>query len=185
MTKISSTASVCRRWRQVAYDSKLWRNVSLRPEVSGNVQNLKKKFELIKCFIFLKVCMLAPMIRFSVWLPFVLGLLCVTSNSQSSWLHTPYFMNCRLSVQTWRTCCLIFRQVSASRHCVNPCWFTNAVYPLFLLSYAFFESIHVHFHSLPLALRKHIFTHYLLTNTTLWLFHKNNGAYRFFLSDLK
>lgn len=30
-------ASVCRRWRQVAYDSKLWRNVSLRPEVSGKL----------------------------------------------------------------------------------------------------------------------------------------------------
>lgn len=28
-------ARVCRRWRQIAYDTRLWRNVSLRPEVSG------------------------------------------------------------------------------------------------------------------------------------------------------
>lgn len=28
-------ARVSRRWRQIAYDTRLWRNVSLRPEVSG------------------------------------------------------------------------------------------------------------------------------------------------------
>lgn len=28
-------ARVCRRWRQIAYNTQLWRNVSLRPEVSG------------------------------------------------------------------------------------------------------------------------------------------------------
>lgn len=30
------SATVCRRWRQIAYDTKLWRNVSLRPEISGD-----------------------------------------------------------------------------------------------------------------------------------------------------
>ncbi|GAB0100429.1 uncharacterized F-box/LRR-repeat protein C02F5.7 [Sergentomyia squamirostris] len=33
--KICQMARVCRRWRQVAYDTRLWKNVSLRPEVSG------------------------------------------------------------------------------------------------------------------------------------------------------
>lgn len=28
-------ARICKRWRQIAYDTKLWKNVSLRPEVSG------------------------------------------------------------------------------------------------------------------------------------------------------
>lgn len=28
-------AKICRRWRQIAYDSRLWRNVSLRPDISG------------------------------------------------------------------------------------------------------------------------------------------------------
>ncbi|PSN37261.1 hypothetical protein C0J52_24793 [Blattella germanica] len=28
-------AKVCRKWRQIAYDTKLWRDVSLRPEISG------------------------------------------------------------------------------------------------------------------------------------------------------
>lgn len=37
------SASVCRRWRQIAYDTKLWKNVSLRPEVSGECDS-----ELIK-----------------------------------------------------------------------------------------------------------------------------------------
>ncbi|XP_055315592.1 F-box/LRR-repeat protein 2 isoform X2 [Sitodiplosis mosellana] len=33
--EICRTARVCRRWRQIAYNTQLWRNVSLRPEVSG------------------------------------------------------------------------------------------------------------------------------------------------------
>lgn len=33
--EICRMARVCRRWRQMAYDTRLWRNVSLRPEVSG------------------------------------------------------------------------------------------------------------------------------------------------------
>lgn len=33
--EICRMARVCRRWRQIAYDTRLWRNVSLRPEVSG------------------------------------------------------------------------------------------------------------------------------------------------------
>lgn len=33
--EICRMSKVCRRWRLVAYDTRLWRNVSLRPEVSG------------------------------------------------------------------------------------------------------------------------------------------------------
>lgn len=41
-------ARVCRRWRQVAYDTKLWKNVSLRPEVSGlHVGSLESLLALI------------------------------------------------------------------------------------------------------------------------------------------
>lgn len=42
-THFTFLASVCRRWRQIAYDTKLWKNVSLRPEVSGECDS-----ELIK-----------------------------------------------------------------------------------------------------------------------------------------
>lgn len=42
------SAAVCRRWRQIAYDSKLWKNVSLRPEVSGlHVGSLESLLALI------------------------------------------------------------------------------------------------------------------------------------------
>lgn len=33
--EICRLARVCRRWRQIAYDTRLWKNVSLRPEISG------------------------------------------------------------------------------------------------------------------------------------------------------
>lgn len=33
--EICRMAKVSRRWRQIAYNTQLWRNVSLRPEVSG------------------------------------------------------------------------------------------------------------------------------------------------------
>ncbi|XP_054726235.1 F-box/LRR-repeat protein fbxl-1 isoform X1 [Anastrepha obliqua] len=33
--EICRLARICRRWRQIAYDTRLWKNVSLRPEVSG------------------------------------------------------------------------------------------------------------------------------------------------------
>lgn len=41
-------ARVCRRWRQIAYDTRLWKNVSLRPEVSGlHVGSLESLLALI------------------------------------------------------------------------------------------------------------------------------------------
>lgn len=41
-------AKICRRWRTVAYDTKLWKNVSLRPEVSGlHVGSLESLLSLI------------------------------------------------------------------------------------------------------------------------------------------
>ena len=33
--ELSQYARVCRKWRQLAYDTSLWSVVSLRPEVSG------------------------------------------------------------------------------------------------------------------------------------------------------
>lgn len=41
-------AKICRRWRTVAYNTQLWRNVSLRPEVSGlHVGSLESLLQLI------------------------------------------------------------------------------------------------------------------------------------------
>lgn len=41
-------AIVCRRWRTIAYDTKLWKNVSLRPEVSGlHVGSLEQLLQMI------------------------------------------------------------------------------------------------------------------------------------------
>lgn len=41
-------ARICKRWRQIAYDTKLWKNVSLRPEVSGlHVGSLESLLALI------------------------------------------------------------------------------------------------------------------------------------------
>lgn len=36
--EICRMARISRRWRQIAYDTKLWKNVSLRPEISGKIQ---------------------------------------------------------------------------------------------------------------------------------------------------
>jgi hypothetical protein len=33
--EICRVARVCKKWRVIAYDTRLWRDVSLRPEVSG------------------------------------------------------------------------------------------------------------------------------------------------------
>uniref|UniRef100_A0A1A9WPN2 F-box domain-containing protein n=1 Tax=Glossina brevipalpis TaxID=37001 RepID=A0A1A9WPN2_9MUSC len=46
--EICRLARVCRRWRHIAYDTKLWKNVSLRPEVSGlHVGSLESLLSLI------------------------------------------------------------------------------------------------------------------------------------------
>lgn len=47
--EICRMARVCRRWRQIAYDTRLWKNVSLRPEVSGlHVGSLESLLNLIQ-----------------------------------------------------------------------------------------------------------------------------------------
>lgn len=46
--EICRLARICRRWRQIAYDTRLWKNVSLRPEVSGlHVGSLEMLLSLI------------------------------------------------------------------------------------------------------------------------------------------
>lgn len=46
--EICRMAKICRRWRQEAYDTRLWRNVSLRPDVSGlHVTSLDSLLSLI------------------------------------------------------------------------------------------------------------------------------------------
>ncbi|XP_044011762.1 F-box/LRR-repeat protein 2 isoform X2 [Aphidius gifuensis] len=46
--EICRLARVCKRWRQIAYDTKLWNYVSLRPEVSGlHVNSLEMLLQLI------------------------------------------------------------------------------------------------------------------------------------------
>ena len=49
--EISRLARVCKRWRQVAYDTRLWQHVSLRPEVSGlHVTSLDYLLQLIRYY---------------------------------------------------------------------------------------------------------------------------------------
>ncbi|XP_030369828.1 F-box/LRR-repeat protein fbxl-1 isoform X2 [Scaptodrosophila lebanonensis] len=46
--EICRLARICRRWRQIAYDTRLWKNVSLRPEISGlHVGSLEMLLQLI------------------------------------------------------------------------------------------------------------------------------------------
>lgn len=46
--EICRMARVSRRWRSIAYDTRLWKNVSLRPEVSGlHVSSLDMLLHLI------------------------------------------------------------------------------------------------------------------------------------------
>ncbi|KAI8123005.1 F-box/LRR-repeat protein fbxl-1 isoform X1 [Lucilia cuprina] len=46
--EICRLARVCRRWRKIAYDTQLWKNVSLRPEISGlHVGSLESLLSLI------------------------------------------------------------------------------------------------------------------------------------------
>ncbi|CAO1433978.1 unnamed protein product [Diamesa serratosioi] len=46
--EICRMARISRRWRQIAYDTKLWKNVSLRPEISGlHVNSLESLLALI------------------------------------------------------------------------------------------------------------------------------------------
>lgn len=42
-------ARVCKKWRVIAYDTRLWRDVSLRPEISGlHVGSLESLLGLIR-----------------------------------------------------------------------------------------------------------------------------------------
>lgn len=42
-------ARVCKKWRMIAYDTRLWRDVSLRPEISGlHVGSLESLLGLIR-----------------------------------------------------------------------------------------------------------------------------------------
>ncbi|KZC10978.1 F-box/LRR-repeat protein 2 [Dufourea novaeangliae] len=46
--EICRVARVCKRWRQIAYDTRLWKHVSLRPEISGlHVSSLDNLLHLI------------------------------------------------------------------------------------------------------------------------------------------
>ncbi|KAK9887361.1 hypothetical protein WA026_022030 [Henosepilachna vigintioctopunctata] len=46
--EICSMATICKKWRQIAYNSKLWKNVSLRPEISGlHVNSLETLLHLV------------------------------------------------------------------------------------------------------------------------------------------
>lgn len=48
--EICHLATICKKWRQIAYDSRLWANVSLRPEVSGlHVQSHDSLLNLVRC----------------------------------------------------------------------------------------------------------------------------------------
>lgn len=47
--QICQIARVCKRWRLIAYDTRLWKCVSLRPEVSGlHVGSLESLLALIR-----------------------------------------------------------------------------------------------------------------------------------------
>jgi hypothetical protein len=48
-------ARVCKKWRVIAYDTRLWRDVSLRPEISGlhvgSLESLLGLIRLAECYI--------------------------------------------------------------------------------------------------------------------------------------
>lgn len=47
--EICRLATICKKWRQIAYDTRLWANVSLRPEVSGlHVQSHDSLINLVR-----------------------------------------------------------------------------------------------------------------------------------------
>lgn len=47
--EICFLARVCKKWRQVAYDTRLWKDVSLRPDISGlHVGSLESLLALIR-----------------------------------------------------------------------------------------------------------------------------------------
>jgi len=47
--EICRLAVINKRWRQTAYDPRLWSSVSLRPEVSGlHVQSLESLLSLVR-----------------------------------------------------------------------------------------------------------------------------------------
>ncbi|XP_074105592.1 F-box/LRR-repeat protein FipoQ [Cotesia typhae] len=50
--EICRLARVCKRWRQIAYDTRLWKHVSLRPEISGlHVNSLEMLLQLIRILV--------------------------------------------------------------------------------------------------------------------------------------
>ncbi|KAG8232886.1 hypothetical protein J437_LFUL004756 [Ladona fulva] len=47
--EICRMARVCKKWRMIAYDTRLWKAVSLRPEISGlHVGSLESLLALIR-----------------------------------------------------------------------------------------------------------------------------------------
>ena len=47
---------MCKKWRQIAYDTRLWKHVSLRPEISGlHVNSLDNLLHLIRYLYFLNI----------------------------------------------------------------------------------------------------------------------------------
>lgn len=108
---ISFSASVCRRWRQIAYDTKLWKNVSLRPEISGSLKFFAWITKLINWHFSLKVFTWDRWNLCSRWFPFDSGRLCGTLSLASSWSLIQCFMNWLPNAPTWRTCYSIFQQV--------------------------------------------------------------------------
>ena len=47
--EICRMARVCKKWRLIAYDTRLWKSVSLRPEISGlHVGSLEALLALIR-----------------------------------------------------------------------------------------------------------------------------------------
>lgn len=52
--EICRLARTCRKWRMIAYDSRLWKSVSLRPDCSGlHVNSLEALLALIRFKLFL------------------------------------------------------------------------------------------------------------------------------------
>ncbi|CAG0922833.1 unnamed protein product [Notodromas monacha] len=50
--EICRNARVCKKWRMIAYDSRLWKSVSLRPEISGlQVTSLENLLALLRQYI--------------------------------------------------------------------------------------------------------------------------------------
>lgn len=116
--EICRLARTCRKWRMIAYDSRLWKSVSLRPEMSGlHVSSLEALLALIR-YLLIRLFRIVPSIsmikscfNWNPFLAFDLDRPCAISNYPLNWLRTQFYTNLEANAQILPTCCWISVQL--------------------------------------------------------------------------